>query len=206
MPRKQGNIVRPFSESRCSDGEDAQPKEQILSERAGRHHCGEIPVGGGDNPDVDRNPPAFAAEAFDLPFLQNVQQPGLAQQGKLTDFVEEDRSRVSGFELSSSLPVRAREGAPFVAEEFAFNKVVWDCTAIDHDERSGAAPAEPVNCPGRDAFAGAAFSVDQDCPVAFGRLAEGLSKVCDGRTATNERLHAEGGKKGRALSVHGTQV
>jgi hypothetical protein len=171
--RERGNVLGAFAEGGSSNGEDAQPEVQILPEGSVCHHRGKIAVGGGNDPDVEGDPTAFASKPLDLAILEDIQQSRLTRQGKLADFVQQEGSRVGGFEFAFALPVGAGEGPAFVAEEFALHKAFGDCTAIDDNERSVGATAEAVNCPGGEAFACAAFAVDEDGPIAFGSFAEG---------------------------------
>src|SRR6266516_7798417 len=67
------NVLRAFAERRQADGEDVQPVEQILPERAALHRGLEIAVRGREHAHVHRNR-MTAADALDLSLLENPQQ------------------------------------------------------------------------------------------------------------------------------------
>ena len=76
--RAATRILEALAKRRCSDRQDAEPEEQILSKRSGSNHSRQIPVRRGDDADVDGNPPALSTESLDLTLLQDMQEPRLA--------------------------------------------------------------------------------------------------------------------------------
>ena len=95
-----------------------------------------------------------AAEALDLLLLKRAQEFGLQVEGKLADFVEEERAFVGEFEAADLARDGAGEGAFLVAEEFAFDQAGGNGGAVDLDEGSFAARAEPVDGAGEQFLAG----------------------------------------------------
>ena len=65
----------------------------------------------------------MAADARELEVLQHVEELGLQRKGQLSDLVEVDRSFVRVFELAGLAPMRAREGAPLVAEKLGLEQL-----------------------------------------------------------------------------------
>ena len=79
------------------DGEDVQAIVEILAESAGRDVGLEIPVGGGDDADINFAVSRFS-DAPDFTFLEDAKQAHLERGCRVADLIEEDRAAVSGLE------------------------------------------------------------------------------------------------------------
>jgi hypothetical protein len=64
--REERDLLAPIAERRQRDGEDAEPVEEVLAEGAGADQLLEVAVGGGDEPDIDRDG-LVGADGPDLP-------------------------------------------------------------------------------------------------------------------------------------------
>ena len=84
--RQLWNVQLPLPQGRDIDGEDGKAVEQVIPEGARRHGLPKIPVGGGDDPDIDLDR-LTAAHPGELLLLEHPQQLGLQVQGELADLV-----------------------------------------------------------------------------------------------------------------------
>ena len=90
----------------------------------------QIHVRRGDHARIDRN--RFrAADALNLPLLQNAQQFGLRFERQLADFIQEDGPAMSLFKVPRARIRRARKRALRVPEQFRFHQVLRNRRAID---------------------------------------------------------------------------
>ena len=156
-----GNVFFVFAQRRDVDGHDIQPVVEILAKGAFFERGAQIAIGGGDQAHVhfDR---ARAAEPLEFALLQNAQQLHLRGRRNVADFIEKQRALVGQFEFSGLAGGRAGEGALFVAEEFAFQKIFGDRGAVDFDEGPGGAAGALVDACGDQILAHAAFAAEQN--------------------------------------------
>ena len=85
------DVVAPRAQRRQLDVDDVQAIEEIGAEAAVAHLGLEVAVGGGDQPDVDRDRSA-RAERRDLALLDGAQELRLQPERDLGDLVEEQRA------------------------------------------------------------------------------------------------------------------
>ena len=115
---QEDDVVAAGPERRQRDVHHVQPVEQVGAEVPGARLGLEVAVGGGDQPDVDRDR-AARAERRDLAVLEGAQELRLEREGDLRDLVEKERAAFGGPEDAVVVGHRAREGAAAVAEELA---------------------------------------------------------------------------------------
>src|SRR5262245_16057241 len=77
---------------------------------------------------------ALHSARLDPPILIDAQRVALKVGGRVTDFIEKDRSTSREREPSTSCFVRAGKRAFHVAEEFRFEKRAWERRTVDRDE------------------------------------------------------------------------
>ena len=106
---------------------------QVLSESSLRHRLREVNVGCGQNSGVHGNQGA-AADPFDLMFLQKAQELHLQGAGQFSYFIEKQCSALGHLDPTLSLHVSTRESSLFVAKQFALQKALRDCAAVDCDK------------------------------------------------------------------------
>ena len=128
---------------------------------------GQVPVRGGQDPDLDRRALA-RAEGPELAVLQDAEELGLDGHRDLGDLVEEDRPSVGLLEQAALVPVGAGEGALLVAEELRFEQALRDGGAVADDERLVLGGAEAVDGPGHDFLAGPGLAGDEDAREVLG--------------------------------------
>src|ERR1035438_3928696 len=112
---QKGNIPLPFPQGRQVDWENIQAVVEIGAKLLFLDHAPQVLISGGDHSHVhwDR---AAAAEALDLPLLQNSQEFRLEFQGKVADLIEKQRAAIRGLKASLALGNGARKGASLVSE------------------------------------------------------------------------------------------
>jgi hypothetical protein len=135
------------AQRRHDDREHAQAEVEVVAKAARPHLGGEVPIGRGDDPDVDP-PGSLLADPRELAVLEHAQQLALERERDLADLVEEERTAVGSLETADAVLLRAGEGAPHVPEELALEEVLRDRRAVDADERPLGAPAVRVDAPG----------------------------------------------------------
>ena len=94
--------------------------------------------------------------------LQHAEKFHLDREWHIADFIEKQRAAIRLLEAALAACDRASERTFLVAEEFAFEKVFWDCAAVDRDHLLLAARAVFVHRLRDKFFAGAAFPADED--------------------------------------------
>ena len=171
------------------DGEDAEPIEQIETKAAGGD--------GGLHVRVRRRQHAHigadrlvATETLERLLLQDAQQLALGQRACGADLVEEQRAAVALLELADTTAVGPGESTLFVAEQLAFQKLLWDGGAVNRQERP-TGPATVLIEGVRDQFlAGAALAGNEDRHVLRGDAANRLVHFLHGRTDTDNGIGA----------------
>ena len=100
--------------------EYVDPVKQIFSKQPLGHSFSKVAVGGRDDPDVDVDGPV-AADAYELPGLQDAQQLGLGRQRNVSDFIQKNVTAAGGFKEPLAVAVGAGKGAFTVSKQLAFN-------------------------------------------------------------------------------------
>jgi len=109
MTGEQGDVLEPLTERREVDDDLVQAVEKILPELPRPDHLGQIPVGRGQDPDVDVGT-LVGPEGAELTVLDDAEKLGLDGHRDLGDLVEEDRPAVGLIEKTALVlvgPVKA---------------------------------------------------------------------------------------------------
>src|ERR1019366_1987161 len=114
---------------------NGQADVQFLSKLPAGNGLLQVPVRGRQDAGVALNllPASYALEAL---LMEKAQELHLDRGRQLTDLVQEERASGGGFDVPLALGVSTREGALFVAEQFALEQVLRDRVAVDGDERA----------------------------------------------------------------------
>ena len=133
MPGERKNVLAPFAQrGRLKDiARDAVIK--ILSKGATFDLSQEIAVCGGHQTEV-RFLPDIAAQALVSLLLDAAENLRLQRQRYIADLVEEQRCAIGERKGAVTSSVRAREGAPFMAEEFAAREFRRQRSAVDRSQ------------------------------------------------------------------------
>src|SRR6266481_2815155 len=142
------------------DWEHVQSVEEIFPEPACRYFLLQIAITRGDDPRVGHACPIVANTLVSF-LLQDPKQLALHLQSNFPDFIQENCAPLRGFKASCPVFDRASEGAFDMPEEFAFEKLLGNRSAIDPDQRLVFALAAAVDF-ARDQFlACASFAQDE---------------------------------------------
>ncbi len=173
-------VVHAIAQRRQVHAHALEAVEQILAERALRHHRLEVAVGGRDHPHVGRDR-ARAPDPLELALLEHAQDLGLHGQRHVADLVQEERALLRELEAAGPRPHRAGEGPPLVAEQLGLEQALRDGGAVDRHERPVLPGAEAVDSPRQDFLAGAALAPDQHRQIggggAMGHLHHALERL-----------------------------
>ena len=144
MGDEEGDVILPFSQRGKIDLHHVEAMEQVRAEAALAHHRAEVPVRGGDHPNVDlhRSSPS---DPRDLSLLEKSEQFRLDIQRQLANLVEEEAPPVGILELSATRAHGPRKGTAFVAEDLALEERHGHGGAVDHDKGTGRPRAPPVD-------------------------------------------------------------
>src|SRR5690606_14391805 len=119
------DVLAPLPQRRKLDGDHVEPVVEVLAEPALPDLFGQVLVGRGDDADVDRLGPRLAHLCHHS-LLECAQELDLQRGRHLADLVEEEGAAVRRLELADAGLRSAGEGAPHVAEEFAFQEVLGE--------------------------------------------------------------------------------
>src|SRR5439155_25616211 len=125
------------------------------------HRMLQVSIRGGDDARIDIDQPV-APDPREAKVLEHVEKLGLEPERQFGDFIQVDRALVGILELPWFPPVRAGEGALFVAEELGLEKPWRDRCTVHLDEGTGAAPGCGVDGARDDILSNTAFTADQD--------------------------------------------
>ena len=188
---------RRVAQWRHRDHERAEPKIQVLAERARVDRGAQVAIGRGHHSGVDfdvalrANPPDFA-------LLERSQELRLHGRGNLADFVQEQRAVPCHFEQTRLVSHGTGERAAHVAEELGLQQRFGQGGAVDGYERAARARALVVDQPHDELFPGTTLAVHQDRRVQGGDARRKLEHLLHGGTAGDEVLR--GRVTGNALA------
>src|SRR6202795_1439835 len=159
--RQNGNVGTALAQRRQRNGDDVEAEIEILAEGSFLVFGIEIAVGGGHDTHVhfDLLITAYRADFF---LLEKAQELGLHLEWKFADFVEKNCSGVGRLQQSLLGTKCAREGAFFVAEQFAFDEGGDQRSAVYGDKGKVGHGAAEVKGAGDQFLAGSAFAGNQD--------------------------------------------
>src|SRR5207248_3465278 len=125
------------------------------------HQRLEIAVCCDDHSSVDDDG-TLAADALELPFLQQAQELGLHRSGHVANLVEEQRAAMGLLELAEMSRRRAGERAFLVAEELRLDQLGRNRRAVHGDERLVLPRASIVNRARDQLLAGTGLAQNAD--------------------------------------------
>ena len=190
-PGQEEDVVLALLKRRHVHGVHGEPVVEVLTERAAPQVAGQVAVGGGDHPRVDR-PRTIPTHPDDLALLEDAQQLDLQVARQLPDLVQEERATARGLEAAGSLALRSGERALLVPEELALDQRLGDRAAVQRDERLVGPVALLVQGPGGDLLARPAVARDQDRDLRPGSTAQEVRDPCHGGGGAHEPPEAPG--------------
>src|ERR1700722_19967572 len=143
MRHEMGNQVRDirraFTQRRKLNGKYIEPVVEVHAEPAFSHLLFQVFIGGRYDPDIQRDT-FSAANPLYLFFLQDPEQLDLKVDWHFADLIQEYGAAAGLFKFSYALLAGAGEGPPLVTEEFTFNEVGRQGSAVHLDKRFALTP------------------------------------------------------------------
>jgi hypothetical protein len=161
-----------LTKRRDPQGHNREPVVKVFTKGGVLNHGGEVTVGGGDDADVDVDG-SSGADLGEVSFLENAKELDLNFQGELTDFVKEEGSTIGRFDDARLAGQSSGKGAANMAEEFRFDEIRRNSTAVDGDEGAVATAAIVMNRPSDKLLAGTGFALNENSCLTL-RDARGL--------------------------------
>ena len=184
---QQRDVLRPVLEVRQRDRDDVQPVVEVLAEGPLLDGLLEVPVGGGDHPDVDLDGPG-APDALDLPLLEGPEDLRLEVEPHGAHLVQEQGPAGGELELAHLGGDGPREGPLLVAEELRLQELRRDGGAVDGDEVLGGALAVVVDGLGHQLLPRPALPVDHHGAAAAGHLLDQAEHLLHGPALSDQVL------------------
>ncbi len=167
------NVLDPLPKRRDVERDDVEPVEEVFAEAPGCNLPEQVPVRRGDEPHIDPDH-LLAADAGDLPFLEDAEELHLHPERHLAHLVQKEASPVGLAELSLLPPVGPGEGPLLVAEELRFQQGLGDRRAVELDEGALLPEAVEVDEPRDHLLARPRFAGDEDRRLRGGDLGRGV--------------------------------
>ncbi len=128
--------------------------------------------------------------------LEQAQNLGLKCQRHVTNLVEKERAAVAPLKFTNAAAVCSGEGALLVTEQFTFQQVLRDGSAVEGQEGCLGPGAVLVDGTGDQFLAGAALAGNQHGDVLGGDAADGLVHVAHGWAASDDSALNVGVREG----------
>ncbi len=164
MTGERRNIAAAVAERRQGDRGRSDPFG-----KTGMEIVGQRSAAGRDDPDVD-GIAAVEPDRADLAGRKHAVEQLLRLRRKEGHFIQNQRAAVGLDKLADLGCEGAREGALFVAEQFAVDDVRCDRLAVERDQRPLRAKAGAVDCAGDGFLARSGLADDQDRQAIARRL------------------------------------
>src|SRR5438093_5691822 len=178
-----------------------KPVVQVCAKTPLCHGFFKVVMGHSDYPDIHWDD-VSAATSLNGALLEEAQQLGLGARAEVADFVEKNRAVIGLLETSDTPRVSAREGAPLVSEEFAFQRGFRQVCAVHLDKWPARPLAMVMNGVGNQFLACPRFASNQYChwqwrePVDFFANILHHSAAADNGLFGKYRLQRQGGRCG----------
>jgi hypothetical protein len=176
---QERDVLAALAQRRHRQVDDVQAIEQILAERAFGNHVAKVPVGGGDDADIDASHRAIRADLLDFAGLHEAQQQPLHAQRHFRDFVEEHRAAIGDLELALLVAICAGEAAFDVAEQLRFEQCLGQTRAVHRHHRATDPGAARVDGVSHQFLANAALASDQHFRIGFRHAVDFLCQLED---------------------------
>lgn len=133
MLGNQGDVTSSLTERRQMDIDHIEPVEEVLTKAALLNFRGQIPVGCGDDPDIDMDQ-FLSTDAADDTFLNDPEQFLLQSRRGVADFIQKYRATVGQFKEAGAIFCSSRVGTFDTAEQFGFEKGLCNGPTVFTDE------------------------------------------------------------------------
>ncbi len=171
MLGEQFDIVLAIAKCRKFDFEGVNSEVKVFAERAFVDHFLEWSICRADNSNIDVEGFIFA-DAAQFAGLQKSQQFDLSRFVEFAEFVEKQCPAVGHFDQALAVSVRSGERSFAMPEEFAFDQLLGQCSAVHRDKRHVRALALLVDAACGEFFAGSRFAEHQHAGLCWRDLAD----------------------------------
>src|SRR6185369_7710381 len=138
------DIITTLPKGRDGDGINVNAVKKVFPEAARGNHFREVPVGGDNDPTIDRDG-LVGTDLFKGTPFEDTQQFGLQSQRHIANLVEQEGAPPRLAEFPLPFAVGAGERAPHMTEQFALQQRFGNGGAIDCYESTWAASACKVD-------------------------------------------------------------
>src|SRR4030043_497618 len=121
MVDQKRNVFSPLSQRGEGDRDDVEPIVQILSEKSFLNRLFQIPMGGGDHPDIGLEA-LVGSQTLEFFVLQDSQKFHLGAGREVSNFIEKDGTSVRFFKPAQPFLDCPCEGSFLMAEELTFKE------------------------------------------------------------------------------------
>ena len=163
------NIFRSFAQCREMDAENRKPEIEVLAEIPPGDLLFEIPVRGGDHPQIDPFRTCLA-DLQEFAVFEHTQQFRLQIHRHFTDFVKEQCTSVGLFQQPLFILCGTGKAACLVSEKLAFEQLLGEGRAVYRDKSLFGPGPGVMNGMGKDLLSGSRFAGQQDKGIASGHF------------------------------------
>jgi hypothetical protein len=184
MARQRDDVLDPLPQCRDQQGKDVEPIEQVLAKQALRHGVGDVPIGRGNDADIEDHR-FLATDPLHFALLKNAQQLGLQAKRHFGDLIEQQRAILRLLKLAGLRVLGATEGAFFMAEKRRFKQAVGNGRTVDGDERPLAPCRMLVNVACHHLLADPALAGQQDRRIGL------RDPTCEAEEIAGDRIDGD---------------
>ena len=160
VPEQLQDVLGMLAQWRQIQRDHVQAVVEVFAKLAGAGRFAQIPLGGGDDADID-GAWRIAAEPLDAALLQHPQQLDLQRHRHRFDLIEKQGAAVGVFQLADAALAGTGEGTFLMAEQFRLDQRLRHAATIERHEGLAGASAALVQTAGDTVLAGAGFAIQQ---------------------------------------------
>ena len=176
MVRQERNVLLALPERRQGDRHHPKPVEQIAPQDPALDRLLRIPVGRGDEPDIDLGVGRLGPDPADHAVLDHPEQLGLEGERHFGQLVQKQGAPVGGFQEPGLVAIGPGEGALAMTEHLGLEQGLGKRGAVDRHHELLRPPAMLVNELGEDFLSGSAFAADEHAGVGGSHLPRQLNR------------------------------
>src|SRR6187402_23805 len=180
------NIFATIAQWRNEERDDVETIEEIFAEVSSCDLFFEVLVGRGDQAHVDVHG-IGSADRKEALLIERTQHLGLRLQAHIAYFVEKERTSIRAFKGAALLLRSSGNRSVAIAEEFAFDKVFRNRSAVELNKHTLSPQAFRVHGASDALFACAGFTVDENATVRRSHQLDLLAKGLQRHAFARER-------------------
>src|SRR5580704_16709949 len=185
MPHEQRDVFRALAQRGNGNRKDVQPVVEVAPKFFRHHHLFQVAMSRGYDSSIHVLGPS-TAQPLELPLLQDAQELRLQLERNVADFIQKQRSLVRQLNPPNLLSDCTREGAAFVAKQFAFEQATGDRGAVYFYERPVPSWAAIVNGARNEFLARAGLSQEEHGGIAWGHHVDHIQNLLEGKAPSHD--------------------